>query len=86
MKVVNFDVNRMLGDLGGENVAFQRSEIRWRRTGIAQVVVMPAATVVDMLGTFMVEYIRREGVIAPGPLAAGLRSPQCHPIKTSISP
>jgi len=45
-----------------------------------------AATVVDMLGTFLIEYIRREGVIAPGPLAAGLRSPQCHPIKTSVSP
>ena len=45
-----------------------------------------AATVVDMLGTFLIEYIRREGVIAPGPLAAELRSPQCHPIKTSISP
>ena len=49
MKVINFDVNRMLGDLGGENVAFQRSEIRWRRTDIAQVVLMPASGVLHQL-------------------------------------
>ena len=49
MKVINFDVNHMLAHLGGESVTLQRSEIRWRRTRIAQVVVMPAAGIPHQL-------------------------------------